>query len=113
MTPALHAVRGRPVGRQRARGPLHAVPADDRTRTALCGARVGGARSAWPAQHPTVDGGVPAGGGVPVDGGWPAGGGVPVDGGVPAGGSAGTCAECAAVVDASGPVVAADLAASA
>ena len=60
MTPALHAVRGRPVGRKRAGGPLHAVPADDRTRTALCGARVGGALRTWPAQ-PSAGEPVPAG----------------------------------------------------
>lgn len=44
------AVRGRPTGRGRPRGPLlHAVPGTDRTRSALCGARVGGAPLPWPA----------------------------------------------------------------
>lgn len=45
----MYAVRGRPAGRGRPRGPqLHAVPASDRTRSALCGARVGGAPLPWP-----------------------------------------------------------------
>ena len=44
------AARGRPTGRGRPRGPLlHAVPGTDRTRSALCGARVGGAALSWPA----------------------------------------------------------------
>lgn len=43
------AARGRPTGRGRPRGPLlHAVPGTDRTRSALCGARVGGATLPWP-----------------------------------------------------------------
>lgn len=50
MSPLL-AARGRPTGRGRPRGPfLHAVPGNDRTRSALCGARVGGATRPWP--HP-------------------------------------------------------------
>lgn len=45
---ALHAVRGRPTGRGRAVGTaLHAVPVTDRTRSALCGARVGGDPLPW------------------------------------------------------------------
>lgn len=45
----LYAARGRPTGRGRPRGPLlHAVPVSDRTRTALCGARVGGELRPWP-----------------------------------------------------------------
>ena len=42
------ALRDRPSGRSRVRGPLlHAVPGTDRTRSALCGARVGGRPSPW------------------------------------------------------------------
>ena len=49
----LFAVRGRPTGRGRPRGPLlHAVPGSDRTRSALCGARVGGQLRPWPQQRP-------------------------------------------------------------
>ena len=44
---AVEAVRGRPTGRGRPSGDLHAVPRTDRTRTALCGARVGGAGRPW------------------------------------------------------------------
>ena len=44
----LAAVRGRPTGRRRPSGDLHAVPRTDRTRTALCGARVGGDGRPWP-----------------------------------------------------------------
>ena len=44
----LVAVHGRPVGRRRSRNtPLHAVPGTDRTRSALCGARVGGQATPW------------------------------------------------------------------
>ena len=49
-TPAaelVEAVRGRPAGRRRPSGELHAVPRTDRTRTALCGARVGGPGRPW------------------------------------------------------------------
>jgi len=43
-----YALRDRPSGRSRVRGPLlHAVPGTDRTRSALCGARVGGRPSPW------------------------------------------------------------------
>jgi hypothetical protein len=46
---ALLAARGRPTGRGRPRGPfLHLVPGTDRTRSALCGARVGGQTLPWP-----------------------------------------------------------------
>jgi hypothetical protein len=44
---AFDAVRGRPTGRGRPSGDLHAVPRTDRTRTALCGARVGGPGRPW------------------------------------------------------------------
>lgn len=45
----LLAARGRPTGRGRPRGPLlHVVPGTDRTRSALCGARVGGQTLPWP-----------------------------------------------------------------
>ncbi len=45
----LLAARGRPTGRGRPRGPLvHVVPGSDRTRSALCGARVGGETLPWP-----------------------------------------------------------------
>ena len=48
----VYAVRGRPTGRGRPRGPLlHAVPENDRTRSALCGARVGGETLPWPEQR--------------------------------------------------------------
>ena len=56
-----HAVRGRPLGRGRPQGPVHAVPVDDTTRTAVCGARVGGAQHAVPAHatpHLAAHGGV-------------------------------------------------------
>lgn len=55
------ALRGRPAGRGRPRGPLlHAVPLNDRTRSALCGARVGGDPRPWPAATPgTADGTCP------------------------------------------------------
>lgn len=43
----VEAVRGRPTGRRRPSGELHAVPRTDRTRTALCGARVGGQGGPW------------------------------------------------------------------
>lgn len=47
--PDPYAARGRPAGRGRPRGPLlHAVPRTDRTRSALCGARVGGVVRPWP-----------------------------------------------------------------
>jgi hypothetical protein len=47
--PDVLAARGRPTGRGRPTEPLlHAVPETDRTRTALCGARVGGATAPWP-----------------------------------------------------------------
>ena len=53
----IYAVRGRPAGRGRPRGPLlHAVPATDRTRTALCGLRVGGLRRPWPDGAPVLAG---------------------------------------------------------
>ena len=46
--PEVMAVSDRPVGRRRALRPLlHAVPRNDRTRSALCGARVGGAPQPW------------------------------------------------------------------
>ena len=46
--PTVYAARGRPAGRGRPRGPLlHAVPGSDRTRSAVCGERVGGARRPW------------------------------------------------------------------
>jgi hypothetical protein len=45
----VYAVLDRPTGRGRPRGGLlHAVPGTDRTRSALCGARVGGEVLAWP-----------------------------------------------------------------
>ena len=51
------AARGRPTGRGRPRGPLlHAVPGTDRTRSALCGARVGGATRPWPLAADSVPG---------------------------------------------------------
>lgn len=44
----VNAAHGRPTGRGRPRDPmLHAVPGFDRTRSALCGARVGGAVLPW------------------------------------------------------------------
>ncbi len=47
--PVVLAARGRPTGRGRPRGTLlHAVPVRDRTRTALCGERVGGPSRPWP-----------------------------------------------------------------
>ncbi len=49
---AVDAVRGRPTGRGRASGDLHAVPRTDRTRTALCGARVGGNGRPWGERRP-------------------------------------------------------------
>ncbi len=53
----LYAVRGRPTGRGRPRGLLlHAVPATDRTRTALCGSRVGGLRRPWVDGPPVTTG---------------------------------------------------------
>ena len=51
-TLAVDAVRGRPTGRGRPSGDLHAVPRTDRTRTALCGARVGGAGRPWGGTRP-------------------------------------------------------------
>jgi len=55
--PVLHlaevdAVRGRPTGRGRPSGDVHAVPRTDRTRTALCGERVGGAARPWGGERP-------------------------------------------------------------
>jgi len=48
MADTMYALRDRPSGRSRVRGPLvHAVPGSDRTRSALCGARVGGRPSPW------------------------------------------------------------------
>ena len=56
--PVVLAARGHPSGRGRPRGLLlHAVPLTDRTRSALCGARVGGAVRSWhprPGQAPAV-----------------------------------------------------------
>ena len=49
---AVDAVRGRPTGRGRPSGEVHAVPRTDRTRTALCGARVGGAGRPWGGTRP-------------------------------------------------------------
>jgi len=54
----IYALRDRPSGRSRVRGPLlHAVPGSDRTRSALCGARVGGRRSPWAARPGTGEAG--------------------------------------------------------
>jgi len=53
----MYALRDRPSGRSRVRGPLlHAVPGTDRTRSAMCGARVGGRRSPWSTRPGTLGG---------------------------------------------------------
>ena len=50
----VHAVGDRPSGRRPSPRPLlHAVPVADRTRSALCGARVGGADRPWSHADPT------------------------------------------------------------
>jgi len=56
----IYALRDRPSGRSRIRGPLlHAVPDSDRTRSALCGARVGGRKSPWAVRPTSSEGTCP------------------------------------------------------